>query len=293
MSPPVAAEPLPAGPNRLGECPVWCDRTQRLWWVDVLVPALWSCDPQTGLCASHPVDARRIGSLALRERGGLILACDSGLFAYDPESGRQTFLVDPEPGHSGHRKNDGRVDSAGNFWIGTLREADYARVGVIYRVTPDRRVVTEVEGLAIPNSLAFDPERRRMYFADTRALTIWVCDYDPVTGRKGERRVFARTAGPARPDGSCIDAEGHLWNAEYAGGRLVRYDPSGAISRTIELPVSHPTCCCFGGPNLDRLFVTSASEPLSADRLETEPLAGCILVVEPGARGTVEFRAGF
>jgi sugar lactone lactonase YvrE len=293
MSPPIDAEPLPAAPNRLGECPVWCDRTQRLWWVDVLVPALWSYVPQTGLCASHPVDARRVGSLALRESGGLILACDSGLFAYDPESGRQTFLVDPEPGRSGHRKNDGRVDPAGNFWIGTLREADYAPVGAIYRVTPERRVVKEEEGLAIPNSLAFDPERRRMYFADTRAFRIWVCDYDPATGTKGQSRVFARTAGPARPDGSCIDAEGHLWNAEYAGGRLVRYDPSGAISRIIDLPVSHPTCCCFGGPNLDRLYISSAREPLSPDRLESEPLAGRLLAVEPGVRGRQEFRAGF
>lgn len=290
MPRPTDVEALPAASNRLGECPLWCDRSRSLWWVDVLAPALWNYDPRTGLCVRHAVDARRIGSLALRESGGLLLACDTGLFGYDPHSGRQSFLVDPEPGRNGHRKNDGRADSAGNFWVGTLRETDYAPVGALYRVTPERDVLAEEEGLAVPNALAFDPERRRMYFADTRAFTIWVCHYDAGTGVRGQRRVFATTAGPARPDGSCIDAEGHLWNAEYAGGRLVRYAPSGAVSRIVDLPVSHPTCCCFGGPDLDRLYVTSASEPLSPEELRAEPLAGRVLVLEPGVRGRPEFR---
>ncbi|BCH34514.1 gluconolactonase [Mesorhizobium sp. L-8-10] len=285
-------EALDADRNRLGECPVWCDRTQRLWWVDVLEPALWSHDPQERQCTRHPVVARRIGSLALRERGGLVLACDNGLFAYDPDTAGQAFLLDPEPGKRQHRKNDGRVDSAGNFWVGTLRESDYAPVGAIYRVTPELRVTMEEQDLAIPNSLAFDPERGRIFYADTRAYTIWVRDYDPVTGRAGRKRVFATTQAPARPDGSCVDAEGHLWNAEYAGGRLVRYAPSGTVSRVVDLPVSHPTCCCFGGNHLDRLYVTSASEPLSAEQQLSEPLAGRVLVLDAGVRGRPEFRTG-
>jgi len=197
----------------------------------------------------------------------------------------------------GHRKNDGRADWAGNFWIGTLREDDYAPVGAIYRVTPNLKVTVEADGLAIPNALAFDPERRRMYFADTRAYTIWVKDYDPAADLIGEKRVFATTAAPARPDGSCIDSEGHseghLWNAEYAGGRLVRYHPSGEVSPVIELPVSHPTCCCFSGEELDRLYVTSASEPLSDEERQAEALAGQVLVLDVGVKGRPEFRAGF
>lgn len=283
-------EALDAPPNRLGECPLWCERTRRLWWVDVLDAELWSHDPDTGHCESHPVSARRLGSIALREQGGLLLACDDGLFAYDPKSGRQTFLVDPEPGRPDHRKNDGRADSAGNFWIGTLRESDYAPVGALYRVTPDLRVTREAANLAISNSLAFDPERRRLYFADTRVFEIWVCDHDPVTGHAGPERTFARTTAPARPDGSCVDADGHLWNAEYAGSRLVRYDPAGAISCVINLPVSHPTCCCFGGPDLDMLYVTSAYEPLTAEERRAEPLSGRVLLLRPGLRGRPEYR---
>lgn len=280
---------LDCAPARLGESPVWCGRSRRLWWVDVLAPALWSYDPKDGAIAAHKVAARRIGSLALRKAGGLLLACDDGLYIYDPETKTQRFLTDPEPGRPGHRKNDGRADWAGNFWIGTLRESDYAPVGAIYRISPDLVATMFVDGLAIPNALAFDHERKRLYFADTRAYTIWACDYDAEKGDVGDPRIFATTTAPARPDGSCIDAEGFVWNAEYAGGRLVRYDPQGGIDRTIDLPVSYPTCCCFGGENLDRLYVTSASEPLSPAERQAEPFAGRVLALDPGLQGRPEF----
>jgi sugar lactone lactonase YvrE len=229
----------------------------------------------------------------LRERGGLVLACDNGLFAFEPETAKQTFLVDPEPNMPGHRKNDGRVDANGNFWIGTLREHDYAPVGAIYRIAADMTVTTEVTSLAIPNSLAFDAERKRMYFADTRAYEIWNCDYNSASGVRGNKMTFARTAAPARPDGSCIDAEGFLWNAEYGGSRVVCYSPNGQIARVVELPVTFPTCCCFGGYDLDRLYITSASEPLSVAERMTAPLAGRVLMLKPGVNGRQEYRAAF
>jgi sugar lactone lactonase YvrE len=253
---------------------------------------LWSYDLRSKVVVGHKVAGRRIGSLALRRKGGLLLACDDGLHAYDPETETQTFLVDPEPGRPGHRKNDGRADWAGNFWIGTLRESDYGSVGAIYVISPEHEVTEFVGGLSIPNALAFDRERKRLYFADTRAYTIWMCDYDAGTGRIGERRIFATTAAPARPDGSCLDSEGFLWNAEYAGGRLVRYSPDGRIDRVVDLPVSHPTCCCFGGEKLEQLFVTSASEPLSPAERQAEPLAGWLLVLDVGLQGRPEYLAG-
>jgi sugar lactone lactonase YvrE len=286
-------EALEAPANRLGECPLWCDRTRHLWWVDVLEPCLWSYNPVNGRCERHPIQARRLGSIALRREGGLILACEDGLYAYDPDTGHQTFLVDPEPSRPGHRKNDGRADPLGNFWVGTLREDSYAPVGALYCISPDLSVTLHAEHLQIPNALAFDPERRRMYYGDTRAYLIWACDYDPATGEIGERRIFATTNAPARPDGSCVDAEGYLWNAQYAGGRLVRYAPSGEISLSLDLPVSHPTCCCFGGDDLEKLYVTSASEPLSAQGCQRERLAGRVLVIDAGIHGRPEFRVNF
>lgn len=281
---------LPAKENRLGESPIWCERTARLWWVDVLTPALWSYEPKTGATERHAVEARHLGSIALRDAGGLLLACENGLFAYDLETGAQTFLVDPEPDMPDHRKNDGRADPCGNFWIGTLEESRFAPVGCLYRVGADLSVSVEVKGLAIPNSLAFDLDRKRMYFADTRAFAIWICDFDPANGHIANPRTFAKTEAPARPDGSCVDAEGCLWNAEFAGGQIVRYSPDGDILATIDLPVSHPTCVCFGGPDLDQLFVTSASEPLDAERRAHEPLAGRVLSLDVGVHGRAEYR---
>lgn len=283
-------EPISSKPSRLGECPLWCEITNTLWWVDVLEPTLWQYDFETGLCMRHDIKAKRIGSVALRQQGGLVVACEDGLYAYDPVTREKSFIVDPEPGVVGHRKNDGRADWAGNFWVSTLREDDYAPVGSIYKIGRKTDVTTVASDMAIPNALAFDRQRKRAYFADTRAYTIWVSDWDPDVNVIGERRVFAQTTPPARPDGSCIDQDGFVWNALYSGGRLIRYTPDGDVAQVIKLPVSHPTCCSFGGPDLDQLYITSALEPLTDDQRRAEPLAGHTLVMKVGMRGRPEFR---
>lgn len=276
-------------PCRLGECPLWCERTNRLWWVDVLSGALWSWDAATGQSQAHRVTATRLGSIALIEDGTLLLACADGLHHYDPATGRQRFLLDPKPDRADHRLNDGRVDPYGNFWVGCLREGDYAPIGRLYRITQAGRVRIEAQGLSIPNSLAFDAARHRIYFGDTRAHLIWVCDQAD-DGSIANRRVFAEVSQPARPDGSCVDSDGNLWNAVYAGGRLHQYSPDGDLLRSVDIPVTHPTCVSFGGAGLRTLFVTSAMEPLSDDGRRREPLAGHVLALDIGATGRPEHR---
>jgi sugar lactone lactonase YvrE len=146
-------------------------------------------------------------------------------------------------------------------------------------------------GIVIPNSLAWSPDSRTMYFADSVRDLIWSFDYDLAAGTMSNERVFFDcTENPGSPDGSCIDADGCLWNAEYGGWRLVRYTPAGKIDRVIELPVQNPTCCCFGGENLDTLYVTSAAQKLSADELRSQPLAGSVFAVRPGSTGLPESR---
>jgi sugar lactone lactonase YvrE len=127
-----------------------------------------------------------------------------------------------------------------------------------------------------------------MYFADSPTRTILAFAYDPATGALGERRVFARVAPPGIPDGAIVDAEGYMWSAEYGGGRITRYAPDGRVDRRLALPVSQPTCCAFGGPDLSTLFVTCARAGLSAATLAAEPLAGAVLAYEPGVRGLPE-----
>ena len=154
------------------------------------------------------------------------------------------------------------------------------RTGSVYRFDPDRTVHRFSDGVSIPNSLAFSPDGTVMYFADSTDRTIWAFDYDPDTGTPSGRRVFA-TTDLGVPDGSTVDTDGCLWNAEWGAARVVRYTPAGTVDRVIEMPVEKPTCCAFGGPGLDVLYVTSAR----VGSEHPEPYAGGVFAIQTGASG--------
>jgi sugar lactone lactonase YvrE len=284
----IAVDCIVRTENLLGEGTVWCNRRRVLWWVDVLSAQVHEWRASDGSHKIHTFPFRRIGSLALRGLGGLILATEQGLFSWDPSSGACDFLVAPAPMRSVHRLNDGRCDRAGRLWVGSMHDSEFTPEGSLFRVDPELRVSQVIHNITVPNSIAFSPDDKTFYFADTRQYAIWAYDFDLIDGHLTNRRTFVTFEKPARPDGSCIDATGCLWNAAYAGGRLIRYTPSGKIDRVIELPVSHPTCCCLGGASLDMLFITSARFPLTGEQLLSEPLAGSILVLQPGVQGLPE-----
>jgi sugar lactone lactonase YvrE len=162
-------------------------------------------------------------------------------------------------------------------------------VGSLYRFDAGFGCTKLRNAIIIPNSLAFSPDGRTMYFADTNRHTIWAYDYDPASGAATRERVFADT-GRGRPDGSCVDADGCLWNADYGASRLVRYTPAGKVDRTVALPVTNPTCCCFGGEDLGTLYVTTATQRLAPEELAKQPLAGSLLALRPGVQGLAESR---
>ena len=166
--------------------------------------------------------------------------------------------------------------------------------GSFYRIGADRSVLRLFDGITVPNSTAFSPDDRTLYFADTPRHVIWAFDFNLHAGMIGERRVFADlTARKGLPDGSCVDAEGFLWNAEYGGHRLTRYAPDGRTDRTIELPVTNPTCCCFGGDNLDTLYVTSATRRAERRGQATRAaMEGGLLALDVGVRGLPEAAFG-
>jgi sugar lactone lactonase YvrE len=231
-----------------------------------------------------------VGSIALCERGGFLAAMRSGFHAVDPETGTVEQLLDPEADRPENRFNDGRVDRRGRFWAGTMNDVRRDPTGALYRLDADLACTRHREDVIVPNSIAWSPDDRVMYFADTYRHHILVFDFDAAEGRISGERLFAKPDGPGRPDGSCVDAEGCLWNAEYAGGRIVRWTPDGRIDRVVELPVSQPTCCCFGGSGLDTLFVTSATQRLPPGELAKQPLAGGVFAVRVGVRGLPEAR---
>jgi L-arabinonolactonase len=276
------------GADRLGECPLWDEREKMLWWVDSRWPAVKRLDPASG-AVMMLVLPEVIGSIAFREKGGLLAATKSGLHFLDPASGALEARANPEAHLPENRFNDGRCDRQGRFWAGTMCDVRRDPTGSLYRFDAELTCTRLRNGIIIPNSLAFSPDGRTMYFADTNRHTIWAYDYDPASGAAANERVFADT-GAGRPDGSCVDADGCLWNAEYGAWRLVRYTPAGKVDRVIEVPIANPTCCVFGGEDLGTLYVTTATQRLTPEELAKQPLAGSLLALQAGVRGLPEGR---
>lgn len=277
----------------LGEVPRWCDRSKRLWWVDVRRPALQRWDPATGRYTAQRLHPDLItGAISLRETEGLVLATSSGIYLYDPASGLPAQrIAHPEEGKPGMRLNDGKCDRRGRFWVGSMHDTRREPVGTLYRMDADHRCTAMLDGFVLPNALSWSPDDKTMYFADTHHQVLWAFDYDIDDGVMSNRRVLKDwTHQAGRPDGATVDAEGYIWICMVATGHLVRLAPDGRVDRTIQLPVTNPTCPAFGGERLDRLYITSHSQRFTPEQQALEPLAGALLSLDVGVRGLPEPR---
>ncbi len=266
--------------DRLGEGPVWSAAEGRLYWFDIKGKRLAWYHPKTRTRGAFDLPIRA-SAAAVRAVGGLFVATERGLAVFDPERGVleivQPFDLDP-----GFRTNDGKIDQAGNFWWSTMDDDGGKRSGDVFRT--NRALVTKkiLGGIHIPNTISFSPDGARLYMADSRLQTIFVHDTSDFT----KVYAFADTRGqPASPDGSAVDAQGYLWNAQWGGGRVVRYAPDGRIDRVVELPVQQPTSCAFGGEDFTTLYVTSAWDELSSQARADQPLAGGLFAFDAGVKG--------
>lgn len=275
--------------DQLGETPLWCARTGKVWWIDIERPKLQSFDERTGKHEVYPFESTFAGSLALHRAGGFVVALDNSLHRFDPASSMLSHIVDVEPADKPTRLNDGRCDRQGRLWIGTMDAAIREPLGSFYRVDPSGAVHWLFNDIIVTNSVTTSPDDRKLYMSDTRRFKIWAFDLDPEDGVLSNRRVFADYAQEqGRPDGACVDSDGCVWNAVFAGHRVIRYTPAGKIDRVIELPVTHPTCVCFGGPALDTLYITTATKMISPEALAAEPFAGALLAIDVGVKGLPE-----
>lgn len=283
----------PAG-DVLGETPLWCERTQSLLWLDIDGGRLQRLHLQSGRHDVFGFEQRHVGSLALtQDPAEVLLGIDLGLYLFHLGTGRLRLLCQVEDPASDHRLNDGRCDSRGRFWVGTMDNQLHRPVGAFYRVDPDGAVHRQFADVIVSNTVALSPSEDRLYFSDTRRFTTWQFDLDVAAGALTNRRVFAdHTATSDRPDGACVDSKGHVWNAMFAAGRVLRISPEGKVVRTIALPVTNPTCVCLGGPGLRTLFITTARKFLSRSQLRGEPLAGAVLAIEVEVPGLPESRFG-
>lgn len=272
--------------NKLGEGPVWDVAEQALYWVNIEGRTLYRLDHASGAVREWTF-AERIGSFALRQRGGFLCAFASGFAFVNPDdSGTIKWVARPEAMIARNRFNDGKCDSAGRFWAGTMDDRLREHTGSLFRLDPDRTVSRMDGAIGIPNSIAWSPDDRTLYFADTMDGTIYAYEFDAASGAIANKRVFVpKDQQPGGPDGSTIDAEGYLWNARWDGWCLARYAPDGRLDRTLELPVQRPSSCAFGGPDLRTLYITSAVWDLTGAGLAAQPWAGGVLAVEVGVAG--------
>ena len=273
----------------LGECPLWDATAQCLYWVDIRRPAVRRLRYATGEVQTWPMPDL-VGSIALVDDGRLLVALPQQIALFDPASGQLKPFVPSLGMPDGHRFNDGRCDAHGRFWVGSMHNITRAPEGTLFCLEGPGPLKPVRHGVCIPNSLAFSPQGDTLYFADSLRYRIYAHPYCLATGQMGEASVFAESAPPAFPDGSAVDAEGHVWNAEFNGGRLLRYAPDGRIARELSLPVDRPTCCAFGGPDLDILFITSTSQNMSEAERRAHPMAGALMAIRTGVRGLPEPR---
>jgi sugar lactone lactonase YvrE len=274
--------------NVLGEGALWCPVEQRLWWIDISTPTLWSWQSRGGRVEHWPLP-KPPGSFALREAGGFLFAFRNGLATLDAPGGELRWL--PGQALGDERFNDGKVDRSGRFWAGTLDRKLGSAIGRLYRVSPGFEVTAMDRGFTISNGIGWSPDDRTMYFTDTPSRRIYRYDFDAAAGRISNRRVFVEAApGHGGPDGMTVDAQGFVWSAQFDRWCVNRYAPDGTLERSVRLPVQRPTTCMFGGPDLATLYVTSARMDLSEDALAAQPRAGGVFAIDAGVRGLAEPR---
>lgn len=268
---------LPVPPAELGEGPCWDSAGQSLYWVDIPAGRVYRMG-QAGPPAWWDV-GQPVGAVAARASGGLVLAARDGFFGLDLASGAVTLLAGIEADQPGNRMNDGACDRAGRYYAGTMAGDERPGAGALYRLDPDLSITTLLSGIGISNGIGWSLDEQLMYYVDSLDRQVDVLDYDPASGSIDGRRKFVDVGSEnGVPDGLTVDADGGVWIALWGGSALRRYDPDGALTQVIEFPHANVTSCAFGGPFLDRLFVTTAAGPGA----ET---GGGLFVLEPGVTG--------
>ena len=269
----------------LGEGPVWVEREQALYWVDIPERLVFRWSHDKG-ARTIPV-AHHICSLLPRAAGGFIGGGYDGFLKIAQDLSVQV-IADPEPDLPANRFNDGKVDRSGRFWAGTMDRHEREASGSLYRLDHDLSWTCIDSGYRVTNGPAFSLDGRTMYHSDSALQIIYAFDL-AADGSAANRRVFARFDGAqGYPDGMTVDAENCLWVAFWDGWCVRRLSPAGDILQEVRVPVQRPTSCAFGGPDFIQLFITSARRGLSPDQLASQPLAGGLFMTMPGARGVAE-----
>jgi D-xylonolactonase len=268
-----------------GEGPLWHPDEQRLYWADIPRGRLFRYHPATGR-HEQCYEGEPVGGFTIQADGALLLFLTQGAIRTWRDDQMES-IIDEIPEERGSRFNDVIADPAGRVFCGTMPTPD--RLARLYRLDTDGSIHIVLEGIGLSNGMGFTPDRKLMYFTDTRKHKIYLFDYEVETGALTNRRVFAHVAdGEGHPDGMTVDAEGYVWSARWDGWCLVRYAPDGTEDRRIRFPARKISSVTFGGPAYDDVYVTTAG---GQNRDENGPGAGALYRIRLGISGRPEFRS--
>lgn len=280
-----------------GEGVLWCTRGQHVYWVDISGKALWQFHPASGR-SRHWGLPDRPGCIGLQDDGSLLVVLAKSIHRADIDAATDTqlplqWLADVEKDTPHTRSNDGRADRCGNFVFGTMNEdAGKATDGRYYQYSHAHGLrPLPLPGVVIPNSVCFSHDGRTLYWCDSVTPVIMACDYDADAATTGNVREFARLANTrAEPDGSCVDALGRVWNAQWRAGEVSCYDPDGRLQQVLPVPVKNPTCVAFGGDDLQTLYIISSRLDHTDAELAASEQAGSLFSARVGVAGLPESR---
>lgn len=275
------------GPNALGEGPMWHSQEEALYWVDIENPSLHRLIPKTQHYQRWEM-SDYIGAVVPRKKGGVVVTVGNKVFGMDIPSGKMTPLAEIKPWDNTVRMNDGKCDRRGRFWVGVAHFDPENPKGGLYRLDRNGALTQMEHSITISNGLGWSPDNKIFYYTDGLRYCIYQYDFDLDTGSLSNRRVFVQLEkSPIEPDGLTVDAEGFVWQAQWNGGRIVRYAPNGQVDQVVDMPVTRPTSCIFGGPNYDILYVTTCSRGIGEKEILPEP-AGALFAIYPGVKGIPE-----
>lgn len=272
----------------LGEGPVWDERTQTLYWVDISAGNIWSYDMNSGITRTHSM-GETVGMCCLTEDGALVAALKHDIVVLQEDT-RTVLFGGIEAGLPHNRFNDGKVDARGRLLAGTMDTTGRKGQGALYSFTQGKHPATLAGDISCSNGLGWSADNRTLYYVDTPTGYLWGFDYDIETGAVANRRsLIDYTAEQGSFDGLCVDDEDMLWVAHWGGHRVSRWNPqTGRKIGEIMVPAPYVTSCCFGGDNMDMLFITTARG--SEDTAAQYPHAGALFVAQPGVTGPVAHR---
>lgn len=281
------------GRYALGECPTWDEKTGTLYFVDIKGKTIHALDWASRVLTASWHFEREVGSFGLAADGRFVVAEWDDVYLLDPATGAREHLASIEADLPYTRLNDGKVGPDGAFWVGTMDiRTPREPVGGLYRVGSDGSLTRIIGELRVSNGLAWSPDGRTLYHADSGPGWIDTWDFDPASGEASNRRRFAQlVTDTGRPDGGTVDSDGNYWNAGVSAGVLNCFAPDGTQIGAYAVPVPRPTMPCFCGPDLSDLVLTSL-RPDDAAAIEAAPQSGSLFHAVPGVRGLPTYRFG-